>query len=143
MLAMKWRDITRNLSRWQVALLCLVVACVVLVLAVPEASVLLPLMDAVGWDIFAILIAFQLRHYVVIAYRISAAPILRVGGAVMPQAVWEAYYALRSGDLELFSAPWWSIALFGARAALPVVAFGLSIPVLLVAGLRNSGFALH
>src|SRR5579872_49016 len=103
---------------------------------------MLPLMDAVGWDIFTILVAFQLRHYLVVAYR-SATPVLRIAVAVMPPAVWEAYYALKSGDLELFSAAWWSIALLGARVALPVMIFGLSIPVMLVHGLRNSGFEFY
>ena len=53
-LALKWRHITHTLSRWQVALLCLLIAGVVLALAVPEARLMLPLMDAVGWDIFTI-----------------------------------------------------------------------------------------
>ena len=135
LLARKWREVTRTLSRSEVALLCLLVVVVVLPMTVPETRLMLPLMDAVGWDIFTLLIAFQLRYYAVIAYGISTAPIR----ALMPRAVWEAYSALRSGYVERFSAPWWATALFGARAALPVVVYWSAAAVLLVGGLHHSG----
>jgi hypothetical protein len=143
LLARKWREVTSTLSRAQVALLCLLVAVLVLALTVPETRLMLPLMDAVGWDIFTILVAFQLRHHVAIAYRFCGAPILRLAGALMPSGARHAYYILRSGGVDRFSAPWWSIALFGARVALPVAVVGLSIPVLLVTGLHNSGLAVR
>jgi len=129
-LAIKWRDVTLTLTRPQVALLCLVVVMLVFALAVPETRLLLPLVDAVGWDVFTILVAIQLGHQMTIAYRLCGALVLRVVCGLAPSGARHAYYVLRSGAMERFSAPWWSIALFGARVALPVVVW---IPGLLFA----------
>jgi hypothetical protein len=141
-LARKWRAVTRTLSRAELALLCLLVVVVVSAMAVPETRLMLPLMDAVGWDIFTLLVAFQLRHYVAIAYRMSVTPILIGIGALFPRPLRDAYHVLGSEALVRFSAPWWSMALFGARVALPVVV-ALSIPVLLVGRLLHSGLTFR
>lgn len=55
-------------------LFLLVVVGVLLICLLPEAAFVLPALDAVGLDIVTILVAFELRHYVLSLARLAGAP---------------------------------------------------------------------
>lgn len=55
-------------------LFLLVVLGVLLVCAVPEAAFVIPTLDALGLDIVTILVAFELRHYVLSLARVLGGP---------------------------------------------------------------------
>jgi len=44
-------------------LLVLVVAGIVMICFVPESALILPALDAVGWDVVTLFVVFELRHY--------------------------------------------------------------------------------
>ena len=55
-------------------LFLLVVVGVLLICLVPEAALVLPALDAVGLDVVTLLVAFELRHYVLFVARVVGAP---------------------------------------------------------------------
>lgn len=55
-------------------LFLLVVAGVLLICMLPEAALVLPALDAVGLDIVTILVAFELRHYILSLARLVRVP---------------------------------------------------------------------
>jgi hypothetical protein len=55
-------------------LFLLVVVGVLLICMVPEAALVLPALDAVGLDIVTILVAFELRHYILFLARLVGVP---------------------------------------------------------------------
>jgi hypothetical protein len=55
-------------------LFVLVVAGVLLICTLPEAAFVLPALDAVGLDIVTILVAIELRHYILFLARLAGAP---------------------------------------------------------------------
>lgn len=55
-------------------LFLLVLVGVLLICLVPEAALVLPALDAVGLDIVTILVAFELRHYILFLARLLGVP---------------------------------------------------------------------
>ena len=56
-------------------LFLLVVVGVLLICTLPEAALVLPALDAVGLDIVTILVALELRHYVLLLARLAGVPL--------------------------------------------------------------------
>jgi hypothetical protein len=55
-------------------LFLLVVAGVLLICMLPEAAFVLPTFDALGLDIVTILVALELRHYILVLMRLAGVP---------------------------------------------------------------------
>jgi hypothetical protein len=55
-------------------LFLLVVVGVLLICMLPEAALVLPALDAVGLDIVTILVALELRHYILLLARLAGVP---------------------------------------------------------------------
>jgi hypothetical protein len=55
-------------------LFLLVVVGVLLICMVPEAAFVLPVLDALGLDIVTILVALELRHYILLLARLAGMP---------------------------------------------------------------------
>ena len=62
-------------------LFLLVAVGVLLICMLPEAAFVLPVLDAVGLDIVTILVALELRHYIVLLVRLAALPMSVNGGS--------------------------------------------------------------
>jgi hypothetical protein len=82
------------LSHLQTAVLIALVVGFALIVLVPEAGPLLAAVDAMGLEAFAIFVAFELRHYIVIIYRIVAATVLRGLSRWSPRPIFGPYIEL-------------------------------------------------
>jgi hypothetical protein len=78
-------------SRGQMVLLIAIVLGIALASFMPEASVLLSAVDAIGLDFVTILVALELRYYLAIVFRIGAAPLLRSIYRLGPIPICEPY----------------------------------------------------
>jgi hypothetical protein len=63
-------------------LFVLVLIGILLIATLPEAAMVLPVLDSVGLDVVTILVAFELRHYLASVARLVGMPTIRVTAQV-------------------------------------------------------------
>jgi hypothetical protein len=84
-------------SRWHVALSLALAVGIGLMVLMPEVNVVFVAVDAAGLDLVTILIALELGHYVVMGYRLTLAPLLRIVYRLGPVPILEPYTDLLRG----------------------------------------------
>jgi hypothetical protein len=84
-------------SRWQVALTLAIAIGIGLIVLMPEANVVFAAVDAAGLDLVTVLIALELRQYIVIGYQLALAPVLRIVYRLGPVPIFEPYADLLRG----------------------------------------------
>ena len=95
-------------------LFLLVVVGVLLICTLPEAALVLPALDAVGLDIVTILVALELRHYILLLARLVGVPTsinsFRRGLAPLVSRCFATLVAPTNPNMWAFACMWMLIA---------------------------------